>query len=115
MRKRQGIGIFEPVDRSVLSIVSMLLLVPLSTLLVTPLIRPFRRSRLVFTYLIPVLPLLIVFDGTVSCLRVYSPDELRELVAGIDALDYEWQIGTERVPRTTNTLTYLIGTPVSAA
>ncbi len=59
-----------------LSIVSMLF-VPLGALLVTPFIRPFRWSRLVFTYVIPVLPLLIVFDGIVSCLRVYSPDELR--------------------------------------
>ena len=32
----------------------------------TPFVRPFRWSRLLFTYVIPLIPLLVLFDGTVS-------------------------------------------------
>ena len=42
---------------------------------------PFRWSRLLWTYLVPVIPLVLLFDGIVSCLRSYRPDELLKLVA----------------------------------
>src|SRR5450759_4223616 len=35
----------------------------------TPWIRPFRWSRLLWTYLIPIIPLVFLFDGVVSCHR----------------------------------------------
>ena len=50
--KRQGIAIFEATHRSPLAL-SLMGIVPLMVLLVTPLIRPFRWSRLFWTYLIP--------------------------------------------------------------
>jgi len=43
-----------------------------------PTVRPFKPGWLVLTYLIP---LLVLWDGLVSCLRVYSTRELRALVA----------------------------------
>ncbi len=98
----QGIAVVEVVSRSVWSIAT-LPLVLLILLLVTPILRPFRLSRLVFTYLVPVVPLCLLWDGFVSCLRVYSPRELRRLVAGMDS--YHWQIDRQRM------LTYLVGAP----
>ena len=63
-------------------------------LVLTPFVRPFRWSRLLFTYLIPLIPLLVLFDGTVSMLRIYQPDELRALVAGVPGQEsYTWDIG----------------------
>ena len=55
------------------------LLAPIVVLLLTPAIRPFRWSRLFWTYVIPAVPALVLFDGIVSCLRIYSPEELRAL------------------------------------
>ena len=107
---RRGIAVLEPLGRGIAPLVSVLF-APLACLLVTPFIRPFRWSRLLFTYLVPVVPLVIVFDGVVSCLRTYTPDELRELVDGLDAPGYRWDIGTEPIPRLPAALTYLIGTP----
>lgn len=35
---------------------------------------------LVFTYLLPVLPVTLVFDGWMSCLRTRTPDEIEALL-----------------------------------
>ena len=52
---------------------------PLVTLLVVPFLRPFRWAWIPLTYLIPIIPLFIVWDGLVSCLRCYNQDELLAL------------------------------------
>ena len=93
VRDGRGIAVFEPMQRGVLAIAGVLL-APLAVLALTPLIRPFRWSRLLFTYGVPLVPLVILFDGIVSCLRTYSTDELREIVDAIDAPSYVWEIGT---------------------
>ena len=111
---RRGVAVLEPLGRGVAPLLSILF-APLVCLLVTPLIRPFRWSRLLFTYLLPIVPLVIVFDGVVSCLRTYTPGELRDLVDGIDAPGYRWDIGTEPIPRVPAAITYLIGTPETDA
>src|SRR2546425_11759383 len=76
VHNRQGIGVFEATQRRALALLLMLL-APLMMLVVTPFIRPFRWSRLLWTYLIPLVPLVTLFDGLVSCLRTYSVQELR--------------------------------------
>ncbi len=67
-----------------------------------------------FTYRIPIVPLIVVFDGIASVLRVCSPDELRELVAGMDAPHYEWDIGIAPILGQPANATWLIGTPYEA-
>ena len=62
-------------DRRPGMIVSMLLLTPLAVGLATPFIRPFRWSRLFWTYVIPLVPLTCWWDGVVSQLRAYTPAE----------------------------------------
>ena len=111
VEKKQGIAVFEGTRRSPLALVLMLL-VPLIVLISTPFIRPFRWSRLIWTYLIPIVPLLSLFDGLVSCLRTYTCDELRELVTGLD--EYDWEIGEEPARHGPIPVTYLIGLPAGA-
>lgn len=110
VHKRQGIAVFEGTQHSVLALLLMLL-VPLMVLLMTPFIRPFRWSRLLWTYLIPVMPFIVLFDGLVSCLRTYSVEELRDLTARLDANDYHWDIGTVKSTAGPIPITYLIGVP----
>jgi hypothetical protein len=109
---KQGIAVFEGTRRSALALFSMIL-VPFMVLFLTPFIRPFRCSRLVWTYLIPIVPLLALFDGVVSCLRTYTCEELKELVSGLP--QYNWDIGEERVHRSPIPITYLIGLPIAIA
>ena len=104
----ERIGVFEIMERRAAAILP-LVLIPLFVFLLTPLVRPLRLGRFVWTYLLPVIPLMIFWDGLVSALRVYSPDELRELVADYDG--YEWDIGTAPVSKGPQRITYLIGKP----
>ena len=86
----------------------VLLGTPLGVLLASPFVRPFRWSRIFWTYIIPVLPFLIAWDGQVSALRLYSARKLREIVEGLPPNDYVWKIGKDQFP---HALTYLVGYP----
>ena len=110
VRGRQGVGVFEMTHRSTVAIMLMGL-APVLVLLFTPFVRPFRWSRLLWTYLIPVLPLLVLFDGVVSSLRTYSPSELTDLTEELGDVGYVWKIGEETSGPGPVPVTYLIGVP----
>jgi len=80
MEQGQGIGIFEYTDRNFL-VWAPPSSGPLPALdhHAAPAAVSFRG--LLWTYLLPVIPLVAVWDGLVSCLRTYSPDELKVLTA----------------------------------
>ena len=106
--RRQGIGIFEAAARHPLNVL-LTFLAPVAALLVAPFMRPFRWSRLFWTYVIPVIPFVLLVDGILSCLRAYSTTELSQLVSSISADGYRWQIGKGAagiVP-----VTYMLGYP----
>jgi hypothetical protein len=105
---REGIGIFEITRRAPLTI-GLMFPWALMPFVCTPWIRPFRWSRLLWTYLIPVIPLVFLFDGVVSCLRTYRPQELREIVAQLTASEYQWEIDEYATGKVL--ITYLIGHP----
>lgn len=109
-RRRSGIGVFEITERSMLSLVGMLFL-PLFVLLATPFIQPFRWSRLLLTYVLPLVPLAVWFDGTVSCLRSYTPDELLAMARSRGDQRTEWAAGRIRTSPFMTSVTYLIGVP----
>jgi len=54
-----SIAIFEGQERSFQNILAMLFS-PISVLLTTPFIRPFTFGRIIFTYLIPIVPLFVL-------------------------------------------------------
>src|SRR5262249_10215676 len=95
-RRRSPVCIFEAGAGNLLGVASMLL-VPLNVLALMPFARPFRWQYLVLTYLIPIMPLMIFLDGVVSMLRIYSTDQMRDMVSGLQAPDYAWEIGALRV------------------
>ena len=104
----QPIAIFEAQERSFASFVT-LFFSPISVLLTTPFIKPFKIGRIVFTYLIPLVPLMVWWDGLVSSLRTYSVKEMEELVAQVDGNEsYDWDIGRLRNKLGVNM--YLLGT-----
>lgn len=101
-----NIAIFEPVARNFASCFSMIF-VPLNVLILTPFIRPVRWNTLIFIYLIPIIPLYILWDGIASILRTYSKEERKELVSRLRNSDsYEWEIGETEGPMPVN---YLVG------
>jgi len=88
----QGIGVFEAAKRDPLTIL-LTVLMPVAGFLTAPFVRPFRISRIFWTYFIPVIPFVLFFDGVISCLRAYSQKELSLLAAQVKAENYVWQIG----------------------
>jgi hypothetical protein len=110
---RQGLGIFEVPRRSFPAILTTCLM-GIGTLLFLPFIRPFRFSLFVMTYLIPVLPFVLWFDGMVSCLRAYTPAELQQLAASVSPPTYRWTIGVAKRSLWPVSITYLIGYPVNS-
>jgi hypothetical protein len=83
----------------------------LMVLLLTPFIRPLRLRQVLLTYALPVLPLLIAWDGAVSNARTYTEEDLRELLAGLEAPDYRWEITRPRAPGAPATMLTLVGLP----
>ena len=94
--KNRPIAIFEGINHR--GVVAAIPLELPAILLLTPFVRPFRTSRLLFTYILPLIPLMVLFDGTMSFLRLYLEDELRELVATVpDHERFQWDIGATKV------------------
>jgi hypothetical protein len=109
--RRRTICIFESGPGMLLGVVTMVL-VPVNVLLLMPFARPFRWAYLVFTYLIPLMPLIVCWDGIVSMLRIYSPEQMKELREDLQAPDYTWEIGRIRARGIPGGLPYLIGRPI---
>lgn len=103
VEERASIAIFEVTERapgSFLRIFAFLFLIfPL-----TPFIRPFRVSRILFTYFLPLIPLIVFWDGIVSCFRSYTEEELLQMGERV-APQYRWRV--QRLPA-------LLGTSVIA-
>lgn len=103
-----SIAIFEGQERSLPSMIAMLFS-PLSVLLTTPFIRPFKIGRIIFTYLIPIVPFFVLWDGIVSSLRTYSVKEMNGLVENLKGTKkYDWEIN--KVKSGPSVVLYLLGT-----
>lgn len=110
----QPFGAFELVSRNPLVMLGILLS-PIPVMLMIPFLRPFRWSWLLFTYVIPLIPLFVVWDGLVSCLRVYSESELRELSDGLERDGYRFEIGRIKLEPLPAYSPYIVGIPPSEA
>ncbi len=103
-----SIAIFEAQERSLASLLAMLFS-PISVLFTTPFIRPFKIGRIIFTYLIPIVPLFVLWDGLVSSLRTYSVKEMEQLVSKVSGNEnYVWDI--KRIKSGPGVILYLLGT-----
>ncbi len=86
------IAIFEAQKRSVGDFIKFFFS-PINVLLTTPFIRPFSIGRIVFTYLIPIVPIFVWWDGLVSVLRTYSDKEIYGLIANLKNGDsFNWEV-----------------------
>mgnify|MGYP006965539073 CR=1 FL=1 len=82
----------------------------LSVFFITPLVRPMTWKQIVFTYLIPLLPIFIAWDGAVSNARTYTLSDLDVLLKGMESESYTWEKATIK-GKVGNKL-YLLGYPI---
>ena len=95
VESRQPIAIFESTERSLLGLFVIALL-PLIVFALTPFTRPFRLSRFLWTYIIPIAPVFVVWDGFVSAMRTYNAKDLAPVLAIF--AEYEWTFERLRGP-----------------
>ncbi len=102
------LAVFEFTERRPVAVLGMLLS-PLRVWADTPAVRPFRWGRLFWTYAVPVVPLVYLWDGMVSHLRSYTLEELGAMTAGLGGEGYEWEAGRAADPGGGPPVTYLLG------
>ena len=107
VRAREPIAIFEGTERSFRGI-AVCLLIPILVLIMMLWVRPVRLLWIVSTYLIPILPAVILWDGVVSSLRSYTQEEMRGFVEPFKS--YQWEVGILLGPHKEH-ISYLLGTP----
>jgi hypothetical protein len=107
---RRGIGVFEIPGLRPLTLL-LLPFVLIADILVVPFLRPRPFARHLWRWLVPIVPLVLLLDGIVSCLRAYSPGELRELTDGLTDGNYHWEIGCIKRSFLRLPITYLVGYP----
>lgn len=113
--KRAPIAIFELSNRSPAAFLQVLLGGPLSIPFLTPFFKPFSLARLFWTYIIPVIPFCIAWDGVGSNLRAYAPDEMMRLVAQVPGQEkFDWRSAIAEGGMPGVKVTYLIGVPKAA-
>jgi hypothetical protein len=116
VEKKVALGIFEASLKPPFGLI-LLLLSPITTLLsylfLTPFIKPRTLPRFFWTYLVPIVPLATCWDGVISILRVYSPQDLKELTDPLQSKDYIWEAGQASTGTPIFEFTYLLGYPVS--
>ena len=106
---RMPIAIFEIQERNMEHVLKNMFS-PIMVLLTAPFIKPFSFGRLVFTYLIPIVPLFILWDGVVSVLRTYTLVEMKKMTTELkNRTHYKWEI--EKIKDGPITVLYLLGYP----
>ena len=60
--------------------------------LVAPFTKPFRWSRIIFAWLLPIFSIMYVADGLISCLKTYSKNEFLAIAHSSNDNDYNWEL-----------------------
>lgn len=82
---------FEATSRSWRGVLATLV-IPFAVLALMPFVRPRDWRALWLTYLPPLLPIAIWWDGLISTLRTAHVDELRDIVAVLPPAAYRWTV-----------------------
>lgn len=70
-------------------------------------------GRIIFVYLIPIVPLVLMWDGAVSAMRVYMKADLQELIDGIETDGYKFVAEEIHAAGRDPSIQYCIGYPVN--
>lgn len=115
---KQPIMIYEMGENFVPTLLWWLLL-PLSlvilivmVLFMTPFVRPLTWKQLLFTYIIPVIPLCYAWDGQASSVRTYTFKDVEFLLEGLKDEGYTWEIAHAKKANGKNLGYYVLGLPV---
>lgn len=81
------------------------------TFVMTPFVRPLTPAQLVFTYLIPIIPLAYAWDGQASYPRMYTYEDYDELLDGLKDASYSWTVAPAKNAKGKTQGYYIMGIP----
>ncbi|MGB0915101.1 MAG: hypothetical protein ACPGVI_03470 [Crocinitomicaceae bacterium] len=90
-----------------ISLVIMILMV----FFMTPFVRPMNWKQLVFTYLIPIIPIFYAWDGQASMPRLYAMKDIDEMLEGMGSDSYSWKQDYAYTTTGKKMGTYILGMP----
>jgi hypothetical protein len=107
VKHSRGICILEPFQRTLLHLlIAALTIFPA---LIAPFFaRKWRLRHFLTSLIIPVVPLMLVFDAAVSVLRSYTKEEIERMVDSLSADNFQWVVGSTRFMLVFRT-TYVFG------
>ncbi len=106
----QPIAIVEVAQRRWLALFLMLF-IPIVAVFSVPFLRPFRLAWIPLT-LVPIIPLFIWWDGTISMLRAYDRDELLAMARAADPdRRFDWRVHDIALPGSPLRGISLVGVP----
>ena len=90
--------IAEPLSRNVFTFVGIFLLTGLLHWIFAPFVRPWSWRRLLWTYPLPVMPIVTCWDGLVSVLRAPRQKELEALARQASSSRFHWSVDSVSFP-----------------
>lgn len=90
--KREPIFIAEIAQSNIWGYLGVSVFAFLGAPLLSPFIRPYSARRVVLSTLIPLIPLALIYDGIVSCLRAYTQREIMTLLSGLSDEAYRFSV-----------------------
>jgi len=105
-----GFGIFELQERTISSFITIFAM-GILMFLITPFYFWRSPGHLFFTYIIPIIPFVLVFDGYISSVRTRSSEEVQALMKECGASCDGWTVnnGQEQHTWPTGYMTWVIG------
>lgn len=88
-----------------------LLILIVMVLFMTPFVRPLSWQQLLFTYLIPVIPLVYAWDGQASLVRMYSFSDIEEILGDFSSDEYSWEVAPAPKANGKELGYYILGLP----
>jgi hypothetical protein len=102
-----GICILEPFQRNALHL--FLAVITIFPALIVPFFAQRWKWRLfLISLVIPVIPLMLVFDAFISVLRTYTKEEVIKMIDALPEKNFKWEIGSTRFMGVFRT-TYIFG------
>lgn len=80
-------------------------------LLMTPFVNPLTTKQLIFTYLIPIIPICYAWDGQASMPRTYTFNDINLMLEDIKDDNYSWKISPAKKANGKNSGYYILGLP----
>ncbi|MEO1011007.1 MAG: hypothetical protein AAFX53_06840 [Bacteroidota bacterium] len=88
-----------------------LIILMVMVLFMTPFVRPLTWQQILFTYLVPIIPICYAWDGQASLPRMYTFADMEILLKGLEKEGYSWEKGHAKNSKGKKKGTYLMGVP----